>query len=57
MSNVTTVDAEGQPLSLTILDEAHTSNTRLEARISRCGPDGLGLQTAYDRTAESTHSK
>ena len=58
MSNVTTVDAEGRfSLSLTILDEAQLpSNTRLEARISltRCGPDGLGLETAYDRTAEST---
>ena len=58
MSNVTTVDAEGRfAVSLTILDEQQLpSNTRLEASIflTRCGPDGLGLETAFDRTAGST---
>ena len=56
ISNMTTADAEGRfSISLTILDEQHHPNTR-QARISltRCGPDGLGLETAFDQTADST---
>ena len=43
-------------VSLTILDDSNYSNTRLEASIflTRCGPDGLGMETAFDRTAGST---
>ena len=56
--NSSNVSADGRfAIPLTIPDDdSLPTNTRLEARIilSRCGPDGIGLQSSFDQTAEST---
>ena len=58
ISNSSNVDADGRfdiPLSIP-QDSTLPTDTRLEARIllTRCGPAGLGLQSSFDQTAEST---
>ena len=58
LSNSSNVSADGRfAIPLTIPDDdSLPTNTRLEARIilSRCGPNGIGLQSSFDQTAEST---